>query len=1090
MFRVLDFSERHGAISRIVYSNRLAIGLVARLHRARNSRSHLANLDDWVLMSSKGTTAFRLVSFGMLLAFGLNAASQTANLSGAVRDSSQAIVIGASISISRESTGLKQTTSSTEQGFYFFTFLLPGSYTITAEAPGFGAVSRAGLKLDPGQEARLDFTLSPAAVKESVTVRGSASSLQTESSAVGTEVDPQLVQDLPLNGRTFESLIGLAPGVVMPATLSQETGQGGIVVNGQRSSANYFTVDGVSANVGIGGDALGLGPAAGGSFPAGTVLGTTHNLVSIDDMQEFKLQTSTYPAAIGRAAGGQIQIVTRSGSNEFHGSLFDYFCNEALDANDWFSNFYGKARAPHRQNDFGGIFGGPILKNRTFFLFSYEGLRLRQPFPSFKTQVPSLSARQAATGAIQQLLNAFPLPNGPEDPATMLASLVTSNSTLYSSDNTSVRIDQVISQKLTVFGRYSEAPSNARTQSSGTFGLSRVNFHSVTLGATLAVSPKTASDLRVNYSRTEAGASDGLDSSGGAIPPPDSLLFPAPFASPGSSLFVANGLGSNLRTGRFADNLQRQGNVVSNTSILHGPHEVRFGVDYRYLAPHYGPVDYRQRIVFPGVPGALGGVASRVDIQSRDSVTLGFHDLSLYGQDTWKVSPRFTLIYGLRWELEPAPHAQAHQQLFTLTGFPDLASVQLAPPGIPVYETTYANFAPRLGAAYQILQHPGRETVIRGGWGIFYDLGVGNIADAAASFPHFRVKTTRGNVPYPLSSQDAAPPPPATLDPPYSGAFNVFGPGHQLPRSYHWNLTVDQRLGTNQMISASYVGEVGRRLLQQNILFDPNPRFVDSQINLVTNASSSDYHAFQVQFQRRMSRGLAALLSYTWSHSTDDISTDLGVDYLPDPRLARGPSDFDARHAFDAAFTYDIPGPDGNRALCPILSSWSMDAIFMARTALPVNVLMDRGDIGLASFQLQVRPDLVPGVPLYVQDSTLPGGRRINPAAFSVSTEPRQGNLGRNALRGFRLSQLDFDIRRQFSITEKVNLQWRVDFFNLFNRPNFGVVDSYLGAFGPPFQPNPTFGIAVLTLAQSGDAAPVYNVGGSRSIQLSLRLRF
>ena len=251
----------------------------------------------------------------------------------------------------------------------------------------------------------------------------------------------------------------------------------------------------------------------------------------------------------------------------------------------------------------------------------------------------------------------------------------------------------------------------------------------------------------MNYSRTEAGASIGLDSSGGAIPPPDSLLFREPFASPGS-LFIVQGLGSILQTGRLADNLQRQGNVVSNTSILHGPHEVRFGVDYRYLAPHYDPIDYRQRIVFPGVHGALAGVARRVDIQSRDSVTLGFHDLSLYGQDSWRVSPRFTLIYGLRWEFEPAPHAQGQQELFTLTGFPDLASVQLAPPGTPVYETTYGNFAPRLGAAYQLLQHPGRETVIRGGWGIFYDLGVGNIADAAASFPHFRVKT-QGNVPYP-----------------------------------------------------------------------------------------------------------------------------------------------------------------------------------------------------------------------------------------------------------------------------------------------------------------------------------------------------
>ena len=167
-----------------------------------------------------------------------------------------------------------------------------------------------------------------------------------------------------------------------------------------------------------------------------------------------------------------------------------------------------------------------------------------------------------------------------------------------------------------------------------------------------------------------------------------------------------------------------------------------------------------------------------------------------------------------------------------------------------------------------------------------------------------------------------------------------------------------------------------------------------------------------------------------------------------------------------------------------------MDAIFTARTALPTNVFMDRGDIGLASFQLQVRPDIIPGVPLYVRDSALPGRRRINPAAFSVPTDPRQGNLGRNDLRGFPLSQSDFDMRRQFNITEKVNLQWRVDLFNIFNHPNFGVVDSYLGAFGPPFQPNPTFGIAASTLAQSGNAIPVYNPGGPRSIQLSLRLSF
>jgi hypothetical protein len=688
-------------------------------------------------MSSKGTTALRFISLDLLLAFGLNAASQTTNLSGTVRDSSQAVVVGASISISREATGLKQTTSSREQGLYRFAFLLPGTYTIAVEAQGFEVVSRAGVKLDPGQEARLDFWLSPAVVKQSVIVRGSASSLQTESPAVSTEVDPQLVRDLPLNGRTFQSLIFLAPGVVATScNLGCSGGQ--FSVNGQRDTANYFTVDGVGANVGMNSGPIFVSPAPGGAIPAFNVLGQTHNLVSMDDMQEFKLQTSTYSAAYGRAAGGQLEIVTHSGSNQFHGSLFDYFRNDALDANDWFTNANGLPRAPRRQNDFGGVFGGPILKNRTFFFFSYEGLRLRLP-TSFETRVPSLSARQAATGVSQQILNAFPLPNGPENPATMLASLAGTVSALDSSDNTSIRIEHMVNQKLVVFGRYSEAPSTERLQRLGAFDLGQVNFRSVTLGTTLALSPTTASDFRVNYSRTEASGYFGLDSSGGAVPPPDSLLFPEPFASPGSSqLFVLLQGGPHLSVGRTADNLQRQGNLVSNTSILHGTHEVRFGADYRYLAPLHGPFDYRQGIRFAGVPGVLSGVARDASIQSFDSVTLGFHDLSLYGQDNWKVNRGLTIIYGLRWEFEPPPHAKGNQQLLTVTGFPDLASMQLAPPGTLVYKTTYSNFAPRLGAAYQLWRHPGRETVVRGGFGTYYDLGIGNIADAAASFPHLR----------------------------------------------------------------------------------------------------------------------------------------------------------------------------------------------------------------------------------------------------------------------------------------------------------------------------------------------------------------
>jgi Carboxypeptidase regulatory-like domain/TonB dependent receptor len=1030
--------------------------------------------------SRRSQHRFRCLTLCLTVASSLYTASQTADLSGTVRDSSGAVIPKATVTITKENTGFKQETLSEEKGFYRFAFLLPGSYALTATAQGFDLLSQPSVKLDADQTARVDFTLLPAAVQESVTVRGNASSVQTLSPVVATEVDSELIRDLPVNGRSFQALIALAPG----ASYKPSDGTS-LNVNGQRDTANYFTVDGVSANVAMANNPFGDGPTPGGVLPVFDALGSTHAIISMEALQEFKLQASTYTAEIGRAGGGQLAIVSRSGSNEFHGSVFDYFRNEILDANDWFANAAGFPRAELRQNDFGGFFGGPILKDRTFFFFSYEGLRAQLP-TTLKTSVPSLAAREAATGPIQQLLNAFPLPNGPEDPESMLAIRTNTYFSSPSLDNTSFRMDHAVNDRLTVFGRYSEAPSGQKGSggAGSEIGSGPLNFRSATVGATLVVSPHTASDLRLNYSRTQASASDALASLGRAIPPPDSLLFPA-FASPGSSrIFVSIG-DPHFAVGRLADNLQRQGNIVSNTSLVRGSHEVKFGADYRYLAPHYGPFNYRQAIFFGDVPTALSGVADEVDIDSIDSVTLGIDNLSLYGEDTWKIKPRLTLTYGLRWELVPPPHATGGQQLFTLTGlpssgFPHFRQIQLAPPGTPLYKTSYTNLAPRVGAAYQLFRAPGRETVVRGGFGIYYDLGVANATDAAASFPH-RLTKMAFFVPYPLSPEVTAPPPSANFQNP-SGTFNVFGPDHVLPRSYQWNITIDQRFGPNQVLSTSYVGELGRRLLRSTFLQDfGNLHLGPSQIFLTTNASSSDYHALQVQFRRRMSRGLATLLSYTWSHSIDDTSTDVGFDNLTDPCLDppcndRGPSDFDVRHAFKAAFTYDIPAPLRNPALHAILNNWSIASIYAIRTALPVNVTVGRGDVDGDPSLFVTRPDLVPDAPLYIHNSILPGGKGINPAAFSVPIEVHQGDLGRNALRGFGFMQLDFAIQRQFGISDNVKLEWRGDFFNVFNSPHF-YVDGNLGSF-PPFQPNPTFGAATLT------------VGGPRQIQLALRLHF
>jgi hypothetical protein len=257
--------------------------------------------------------------------------------------------------------------------------------------------------LNVSDQLALKLQLQVGQISESVTIQGS-SLIQTESPAVGTVINRQFVANLPLNGRSIQALIELTPGTVLTK------GEGQFSINGQRDNANYFSGDGVGTNVGTR-PFPSLGQAAGGTLPAFSALGGTNNLVSVDALQEFRIETSTYAAESGRTPGGQVAIVTRAGTNRFRGTIFDYFRNDALDANDWFANSGGLKKPPLRQNDFGGVVGGPISKDRTFFFFSYEGLRLRQPQVGI-TPVPSTQARQAAPAPIKPLLNAFPVANG------------------------------------------------------------------------------------------------------------------------------------------------------------------------------------------------------------------------------------------------------------------------------------------------------------------------------------------------------------------------------------------------------------------------------------------------------------------------------------------------------------------------------------------------------------------------------------------------------------------------------------------------------------------------------------------------------
>jgi outer membrane receptor protein involved in Fe transport len=721
----------------------------------------------------------------------LHGQSINASLTGRVRDPSNALIADAKVAVINLETNLRYEAATGSSGEYYLANLPPGGYRVEIEKTGFKKLIKPDVVLHVQDALVIDFDMTVGTASETVTVEAGAPLINTESGSVSTVVDHTFVENFPLNGRSFQTLITLTPGVVLTVTLPQDQGQ--FSVNGQRADANYFTVDGVSANFGITGY-VGLEQTAGGALPALSASGGTNSLVSVDAMQKFRVQTSSFAPEFGRTPGGQISIVTRSGSNAFHGTLFDYFRNDKLDARDWFVNYNSLPKPAERQNDFGGVLGGPVFKDKTFFFFSYEGLRLRQP-ASQQSVVPDLASRQLAPAAIQPYLNVFPVPNGPE-----LGGGTAQFNAGYSNpsnlDATSLRIDHAINSKLNLFARYNYSPSSLDQRAPVIAGpilsmkeLVSSTVHTGTVGLSEIITPAIGNEVRANYSNQGVAVAYALDNFGGAMAIPDSILFPAGYSSRNGlfGLFIV-GLGEYVQ-GNQGTSEQRQVNVIDNLSVTEAGHQMKFGVDYRRLAPFESPYSYRSFAEFTGLsaaPGAaLSGTAAAADTIAMTGDSLIARNFSLYGQDTWKVTPRLTLTYGLRWDVSPAlKGVNSANDPFTVTGL-GTPAMALAPRGTSLYQTTYGNVAPRLGVAWQL----GRGTVLRAGAGIFYDLGQGSLGAASFYFPYNAFKFFAPPVPFPFSAQDALPPV-LNTNPPVSTIL-VADPHLKLPRTYEWNVSVE-----------------------------------------------------------------------------------------------------------------------------------------------------------------------------------------------------------------------------------------------------------------------------------------------------------
>ena len=1047
-------------------------------------------------------SAFPLLLLIFCAMISASAQSTDATISGVVVDPTGKVIPGAEVEIVNDATGVYFSSKSNISGIYTVAILPPGQYRIQVSKIGFKTLIKPGIVLNVQSAVAINFTLPLGATSESVTVEGGASEINTTDGSVSTVIDRDFVENMPLNGRSFQSLMTLAPGVSQvppPSTLGAGNNvgvNGEIVVNGQRSESNYFTVDGVSANTGASANGFGAGAGVAGAVAGETALGSTQSLVSIDALQEFRATTSTYSAEYGRTPGGEFSFSTRSGTNAWSGSIFDYLRNDAMDANNYFNDYYGYPKGAERQNDFGGTLGGPVLiprvfngRDNTFFFFSYEGLRLDSPQAATPTPVPDPTLRQQSPAAIQPLLNAFPIANGGEDGLNDgLAYYIEAISYPASLDNTSVRIDHSFGDKFKVFGRFADTPSNTASYNAAVEQVTAMDNKSLTLGSTNLVSAQQSNDLRFNF--TQANGQYALTSTGlGGATPFNLSSIPGPgansFPSNGSELVALFNFG--LRPSFNLQRLpvdQKQLNITDTYTMAFARQSIKFGIDWRRLATILTPVNPEEEFAFTSENAVLTNTApvAVVQVEAPSDVEPVYVAFSSFLQDEWKANNRLVLSLGVRWDINPPPYSAQGPTPYNLNEVTNLVTAQLAPSGTPLWKTDWSGFAPRAGIAYKIHEEPSRATVLRAGFGIFYDMGntQGSLGYSGIGISS-RVRLR--SVSFPLTSAQLAVPAPSVAAP-YSGTVYAYDPNLKLPYSLEYNLALEQAMGKGQSLTVNYVGSGARRLLTEFFVVPEelgNPNFTASgEVALTQGRASSEYNSLQVKYQRALSRGLQGLVSYTWSHSIDDASSNFSV-----TQLLRASSDFDIRHNLQAALTYELPKATSNPFGEALIERWGMDMRLQARSSLPVDILgpevIDPDSGEYFTFQ----PNRVSGQPFYLYSHQYPGGRIVNYSAFQAPATNSNGNLPRNAVRGFDAVQLDTALHRDFQIHDRVRLQFRAEAFNLFNHPNFGAIYNVLSD-GPGL-----FGYAYSTLNSSlGGLNPLYQVGGPRSLQVSLRLSF
>jgi Carboxypeptidase regulatory-like domain len=1046
----------------------------------------------------------------LILANATNAQTFRGTILGTVTDSSGAAVVSATVTVKNTGTGLTRTVSTAEDGSYAVPELPIGTYSVTVSVTGFKSGVVSGITLEVSSEFRADVVLQAGDIAQQIEVQGDTlPQVETTENTLGGIIESRVVTNLPVNGRDYQKLIYLVPGVTgSPDQITDSPGSfGTFSVNGARGRSNNFLLDGTDMNDGYRND-----PA----INEAGVFGTPATILPLEAIAELRV-LSNFEAEYGRSAGGVINIVTKSGTNQWHGSAFDYFRNTVLNARNFF-NAAGSPQDPFHDNQFGAALGGAIIPNKTFFYVDYEGVRETGSASSLAC-VPTATDIALATPAggvnpvIASLISAgkaWPTPNltgsciggGGQTVVADNAALATPFSNRV--DSAIVKIDQQLNANNLLTGRYYIGDSSQLFPLALTGGGLLPNYDTavptrvqlISLSFVTTISPSVTSEIRLGWNRFAEGffpqdqnfnpTTIGLDNV--SEDNPTGTLDPFNFGLPTITVSPFAQLGADKGDPR--QRVDTNWHYIDNISWKRGKHDMKFGYEFRRTSvSQIFNRTARGTLSFSSLDDFLAGTpdgGSQIAGNTNRNTFENSH--AAYFQDSYRATRNLTFNLGLRYDYFGI--IQDKQANFTNI---DPSNGQLIQLGVGrLYQPDYKNWAPRVSVAWDLSGHG--KTVIRAGYGIFYDAYSQDLFEGHLPFnssfdpgPDYN-----GFGPNPIAFASALTGVPLAAGQPIYGFSqpmpDAFGVDQNIRTPYiqNFNLNLQQQLTRKMVVQIGYVGSNGHKLLRFrdinqptqaqitsadlgcNCINDGTLRFFSSSpffyINYEETSANSNYNALQTSWRINDWHGLTSTVNYVWSHSIDDASD--GEDFVPNASQPnnsqapigdnRGNSNFDVRNRFTWNFIYQFPNRKGDWKR--LTDGWGVNGIVTAQSGQPFQLNYNFEDDFDGSAEFFGRPDIVGPVHYNYSDPSnfltltsvsvpcTPDPTVLFQGATNCIPGTRHfGNEGRNSLQGPAFHQFDFSVFKSTAITERLKLELRFEAYNLLNHPNFA--NPYLPSF-------------------------------------------